>query len=631
MKQNYQQLTKWFLVVVFFIYIFQYIYSNIQPLLIFHAQQPPFLLNKVFFMQYTDYPGGIGEYLGNLFSQTLNHPFWGSLYLTVILFILTLLTRLALKWSKLTEGGFFWMFIPIIPALMLFQNYLFPQYVIIKFLLAVTFLCLYFKIAQNALLKYSLLIIFSIILYYAAGSTAFLIFLSSITIHSLLYPADTIKTKSIRIFLVLLLTITPLIGFEKIFNISKQRIWFDMVNDLPVAIRFVPDKQLYILIVSIPFLFFILSLYQLIEVKIWKKIENHYSFFNQLTNQLTVYRNWISWATIVVGAVIIYFSFQTYAFNKIDQHKKNLIAVDYYTSRGEWHKAIEIATSDKQYDIFMNYNFNRCIYNAGQFGNRFFDYPQLLGSDGLFPDKIASGQIAMQASDFYYELGYISEALHWAYEAQSSMPYSPRVLKRLVLLHLIENRPQAAATYLNVLKNAFFQKDFIKKYEPYINDSSLRNSDKEFIEKRSFMPRNFYTPGSASKRFELLIKVNDSNYRAIEYLAMHYMLSHQLGNLLKMIDLILKIHNGKLPVLYQQALLLYYAKTRDETVIKYPIDKTIVEDTNYFLKTLSKAQNKELAKMALSDSYGRSYMFYITYQSPVVTKAQLKAREVDNY
>ncbi len=78
----------WTLTAGFIISAFLYIIFIIQPELIFHHSQPPFIISSVYFNPFLKYPGGTAELLANLFLQSFYYKFPGSfVFLLIALFI----------------------------------------------------------------------------------------------------------------------------------------------------------------------------------------------------------------------------------------------------------------------------------------------------------------------------------------------------------------------------------------------------------------------------------------------------------------------------------------------------------------------------------------------------------------
>jgi hypothetical protein len=314
--------------------------------------------------------------------------------------------------------------------------------------------------------------------------------------------------------------------------------------------------------------------------------------------------------------------------NTRDKHAKAIILADYYCYNEQWTKAIEVILADDKYDFKMNFLYNRAINNSGLFAEKYFEYPQLLGGNALFPDKIKAANMTIICSDFYYDIGHVCQANHWAYEAQTSLPYCSRVLKRLVLTNLILGNYKTADNLLDILSKTFYNDKFVEKYKKYTTDTSLVSSDVTIIEKRSTIPYNEIDKAKIEAKYIDLFNANNSNIQALDHLEMYFLLTHQLNNFIEYLPKVIEIRKT-LPPTYEEALLIYLVRTKQPNNLYYPISKNTQALFNHFGEILSKkyGNDKEAAKNELWNLYGNTYLYYMVYLSPVVTKLELKTRE----
>jgi hypothetical protein len=616
---------KWFFSFAFLYYTFVYVLNVIQPELIYHAQQPAFYFNSVFFSTFVDYPGGLSEYIGCFLAQSFHIPLLGSLVIVLICAFYLLLVRFIKNKYVGDNEGFFLIFIPILIAIYLLHDYYLPYNILIKAIFSYATYSIFLLLIKKKKVVIIIVPIVSFCLYYIAGGAAFSVFLIAITIHYLFY--EKLSFRFIIPFIALIcLTLIPYISFKFLFNITSNNLWFWIIPDLPVIIKYNPNIALYCLFAYIPVLVLYLSLIAAIQNKtdgnktIIEKISKWRARINSMIFKYFV--------TILLSAIII-FSFNFLNSRAFDQHKKNIVLVDYYSENNEWQKVIDLALSDDYYDIFINYDYNRAIYHLDNFVDMFFKYPQRLGSDGLYPDKIVVSQIAMPASDLYYDIGYISEALHWAYEAQSSSPYNHLIIERLVKCNLIEGKYMAAKTLLSILDDSFYNNEFVRKYMPYTEDTLLACNDPEILDKRSEMPVGIEIPSSSSLRFKQLYLKNNNNKLALELLAMTYLLEHKLGDFMQLYPDLRKVYNNKIPVTYEIAAILYTLKTKTASFNEKEYSEEAKQLFLGFNETYKRNKgNKSAAQYALMNSYGNTYLYYISFLSPLVTKSSLKTRNV---
>jgi hypothetical protein len=208
------------------------------------------------------------------------------------------------------------------------------------------------------------------------------------------------------------------------------------------------------------------------------------------------------------------------------------------------------------------------------------------------------------------------------------MPYNPRVLKRLSVTNLILGNYKASQTFLRVLSNNFLSKDFVNHYMPYTLDTNLVNNDKILMEKRSFMPHNDTISGNITDRLVDLIAHNGNNKRAYEHLEMCFLLNHQLGHFISNLEVSRKFYIN-IPQVYEQAILMYMSISKK--MLNYKISNETLNVYKDFIKTFREYKNdKNLAKPMLSN-YTNTYLYYVIYNSPIVTGAELKRRSKQVY
>jgi hypothetical protein len=300
------------------------------------------------------------------------------------------------------------------------------------------------------------------------------------------------------------------------------------------------------------------------------------------------------------------------------KHQNNIVKADFYCSNANWDKAIETILSDKIYDVKFNYFYNRAIDHTGQYLEKYFNYPQLIGASGTFPDKLNYELLYTYYSDFYFDLGYIPESQQWGFKALSGFPYCPNILKRLVITNLILENYSIAGKLLKILDDNMLSKDFVNKYLPYVSNFALSNSDEEIVTKRSWIPENIITATDVSDRYVALLDKNKDNKRAYEHMQMNFLLNHQFGTFYTHLPLASNYYKT-LPRVFEEALLIM--KNQNAQVgEEYKISQSALNTFSGFSSIYSKySKDKATAKPMLS-GYKHTLYYYILFDSPVVTK-----------
>jgi hypothetical protein len=612
MKQLNFSYLKWILLTAYIFLIFVYLEKVVRPELYFHLQQPAFLSNWNFFQEFYNYPGGIAQYIANFLSQLFFFGWAGSLVIIGVGILIMVSGFYILKSFKPSISNYFWMFVPFILLIALMNDYNFPFVVVIKMTIVFLALWLFTFILKRKINPFVPFILISPVLYYFDGSGYVLIFTIT-AILSFPFHSDSAK-KSIYflIFASFYNYLIDIVAFKYIFSIGPYDTYFSLLHDdLFVYLFYIPGFLFYAFCFSMPFILL------LFFVK-YKVLDNIIKSNWNINNKIFTYSLLI--ATIAGLSYYIIHS-------SIDIHRKNIILADYYCYNEKWADAIDVATSDPQYDMSINFNFNRAAANSGQLTKLFFSYPQYMGINALYPDKEHTHALSLTCSDYYFDLGYIKESEHWAAEGLIMHPYSLRILKRLVMTNLIMGNYNGARKYLSVLDDNLLASDFVKKYMGYVNDTALISKDTVIVEKRSYMPDSTYSIYNIVDRFNILIKRNDKNLRAFENRQMFYLLESRLDLFMNDLKESCKFYKNT-PELYEQANLLYIITTKGKSIDQYNIGTNSQKTFMECFKILKEYNNnKELAKPALSN-YSNSFLYYILYNSPMVTKIKITKEKI---
>jgi hypothetical protein len=603
----------------FLLSAFVYIYSVIQPELHYFSQQPAFQANKYFFNSYLSYPGGVTEYVSLFISQYFFYNWLGSIIITLTLALFLVLGYRIFKNFPKSGNAFFWMFLPVTILLALFTNYNFPYLPVLQVLLVYGALLLSTYILKAVNPKWYLYVLLAPIIYYAGGGGSFMLYSVSYLVLVIFYLG--FKKSILPVIAIILITvILPYIAFKYIFSITFSKAYFEYyLNDNLLLRSYDVNNFFYAFFYSAPALLLILSLVSAIrtrkkpafEPKSHKKKEVKKTIVQAIIAWNRKYS--FVWAMILISGIIV-------AFVNINtsKHQNNIVKADFYCANENWDKALSTIASDPEYDIMYNYYYNRAIDNSDQYLDKYFDYPQLFGATGTFPDELNYEMFYFLYSDYYFDLGYISESQQWAFRVLSGLPYSPSILKRLVITNLILGDYKSAGKFLSILGDNLLSKDFVDQYTLLINDTTLVSANKLIMSKRALMPINLVTPFGISERFKNLLDRNIQNKRAYEHQQMNFLLNHQYGAFYQNLPQA-STYYKTLPRVFEEALLIVRT-TQEQDTIGYQISP---ETTNSFVGFsdiyAQYRQDQESAKSNLG-AYKNTLFYYIMFDSPLVTK-----------
>jgi hypothetical protein len=330
---------------------------------------------------------------------------------------------------------------------------------------------------------------------------------------------------------------------------------------------------------------------------------------------------------ILLGIFMLKFSY--------NQEEKRKIQIDYLAEQGQWKELLALSVEIDGYDRQVNFNVNRALYHTGRLLDDLFNYPQLLGTDGLFIDRILGSQIAIPASDLYFDLGHINASQVLAYEGQTKFKYNPRILKRLALTNIINGKYIVAKKFLDILKKSILHRKWVKYYENCLFNESLIESDSLIQSKRELRPKFDFLINRKNPNYDLiwLLKENGDNKMAFEYLMAYYLLEGKMGDLIQHLKKFGDLGYRKIPRHIEEALLLIEAMSPPDVDInfnEYSINPHTVEQFRRFNKILvQNFRNDVKAKELLEKEFKNTYWYYVRYVSPKQTKVMLKERKIN--
>lgn len=583
----------------------------------YHFQQIGFVKGYYFFKSYSAYPGGISDYLAEFIVQFFSFNLFGSFLIVAIasiqgLIAVNLVTRLVGK----TKMVFSIFALVVLFGVMVLCDYRYPYYASIRLLFAFIFTWGFYFINK----KYPKSGIFcwpvmAILLFYMASGPALFVF----SLSTAVLAAYTQKTKAWKVIPVFLLFagVLPYMGYKFIFQQSLENLYKIVTVKPPELLAYSTFYQLYVYYALLPILLFLF----LFLIKIHEHEQVTISKKGKASPKVSLFKKTPFILSLQVAGVT---AFGYFLF--IESHepfKKKILTIEYYAETEQWNKVLKVAEEIEVYDFRVNFQINRAYAHLGQLPERLFNYPQLLGVNGLFYDNSnMNGSFTMPNSDLYFDLGFMSESQHWAFEAQTLMPNSPRILKRLIMINLINRKYQLAEEFLTVLdKNMLFH-DWVSKYQKYVSDTTLTESDQLIVEKRRFNPKAHYVHVETLDDLKLLFETNKANHFAYDYLLAYSILDSNLPQVVEYLPYYTLFSKKNMPKAYEESLAIYILKTKTIPGFVTPetISKGCMQRLTSFNQTVKQFNNDlQAAKSALRSSFEDTYWYYMLYLSPKVT------------
>ncbi|MBN2521513.1 MAG: hypothetical protein JXB17_13455, partial [Bacteroidales bacterium] len=305
--------------IIYYLFIvtfsFLYLYFIIDPKLIFHEQQPLFLITNHFIFQFFKFPGGISELIALFFSQFYYYPVIGSiLYALIHLIIFIMLRKTFMVFVNIKLVNILSV-IPVILLITLQNNYEHNLYIDIGFLISlIGFIAFSYLHNTSLILKIISYLFISLLVYYLCGGYLFIY-----STLSLIYLIQKKNNKNIAVAIIIFIfsLIIPYIGYIFIFNFNIVKSYLHI---LPLYSKYNSISILVIFLSYMP----IITLASTI-------------FTNSINKYLTTYQSIIIETPIIILCIFIshflLYNFETKSYEQIG----------YYSHIENWDKVLDIA------------------------------------------------------------------------------------------------------------------------------------------------------------------------------------------------------------------------------------------------------------------------------------------------
>ncbi len=594
-----------FLVLTMLVFVFQ------RYVIYYHSQLPVFLYSRYYFDELMSYPGGMSEYLASFFRQFFVIHWLGALVSTLLIFSVSKLTinffSLVYGFKKLRA----WYLIPLLIFAFLHGCYRYDisfTVALLLVLIAVN-ICIYFRNIKPFVRLIICIFIGSIIFKFTGGMFLYFILLI------VLFEVSLIKTKRSNVYFPLMLLFFgisyPYIAYKYLYNVELRSAYFQLLPD---------GTDFFILIAAAAYLFFVVLVSVILS---FSNIVHKKPSGNNYTGNKTLFFR-IAYYLLFLVLFVVY---NMYFKNKTDSTR---LKIQYLADNRMWNEVLETVNKESVIDRLSSFHVNRALYYTGKMGDEMFHYPQNYGVDGLFIDRYNDNKMLEGSSDIYFDLGFVNESKHWAWEAFVYFGNRPRLLKRLALIYLINGNEKASIEFLNTLSKTLFYKKWAKKYLKIIDNKDGIGQDSLIAEKRKFIPRfDFFSDRqNPDLIMKFMLKANKNNKMAFEYLISYYLVSNKF----------ITFHNNlahygvfnyfdKMPIHYQQALLVY-ENIIGKSILEmndFKVDNDVIMDFKGYGKIIDDYRgNLVAARRSLKVYYENTYWYYLNFVSPVTNKIMIE-------
>ncbi|MGW8315820.1 MAG: DUF6057 family protein [Bacteroidales bacterium] len=317
----------------------------------------------------------------------------------------------------------------------------------------------------------------------------------------------------------------------------------------------------------------------------------------------------LSVTALAAATVMILFSY----------HRKNaeFFTIESRAVHEDWAGLLRYAEQHPSTNLFGNFYTNLALMHEGRLCSELFNYPQHFGRRALCFEWDAKGEILRRGSDFFWAIGFIKEAHHWAYESMVVDGITRRNLQRLIQTELVLGHRKLAAKYIGIMDRTLFDRTLARHYRGLLSDSIALARDPDLGPKTGIhIDDDFFADGlDLEKNLKNLLSNDPSLRPPFEYLMALYLLERRVDEIVALIPVYLERSGGTLPALLDETLLVYKITNREDNRTGPGVSQATIRRFEEYSQILRQSGGHEEAAKRLYPRYGNSFWYYLNFSS----------------
>ncbi len=599
-----------------FVLFFLYEIFFFKPFLLYSQFEPAFYFDYHFLRAFLDYPGGVAELISLFIFQFFANNLAAAILLSLLFLgcYLAVQSLFAALFSRRVPVPV--VLLPLVVMMMFYNAYNVPLVIAVKFLLVVSIARFY---CSNNTIRRVVLLAFLPIFYLVLGGW-FSIMLVALLFSLHLAAPWRLSTLLWPLLFAGLFVITAFIAARYLYFISLREAF---IYVLPFAFFHEPISF------HMSWLFYIMSFILPVLVLLWRIVEI-------ILEKYELKRTSISLRLFALNASVAILLFAAAMMVTRQQEQQRKIYINFLAQEAQWKEVLSESKKVHHYDRIVEFQTNRAMFFTGCLLDSLFYIDHPIGVNGLFLERIMMSQIAMHASDLYFDLGHINAAQVMAYEYQTKFRYSPRVLKRLALTNAINGHYAKAEKFINLLQKSPVHKTWAKDHMVLL-DESLAGTLPVVAVNRLLQPqRDFFLHAtSPNSDMAALLESNEANRMAFEYLMAYYLLECKMGNIADRISWLNKYDYAIAPQHIEEAAIMYQAGAKStglEPITDFRFHRDRIArfaDFNKIMLTYKTTQQRKT--QLVQRGYGNTFWYYLFDGGGTRTEKMKKVRVEGGY
>jgi hypothetical protein len=567
-----------------------YVWLRIKPHLIYHVQEPVFFRGGAFFDSYLSVPGGVAQYLAAFAGQSYAFGALGALVLTAVIAAIGLCLRGLVQAAtghrhELAAAA------PMVLLLALHNRYAWDLAFDLSLLACVAAAWLVLRTGRQR--RPLLFVLLAPLVYWVAGG-AFLLFVGICAVGEALD-----RRPAVAAGLALAGAALPWVAARTVYP--------GLLHD--AYLRLLPLDGPYLL--GEPRMLAVAAILYLSAPLLM--VAAHLGVPRPAPAATTG-------VLAVIGAFLVY--------GTLDTNHRTLLEIDERARDRDWQGVLTRVPQLTAYDPLTVYNVQQALCHTGRLSSELFSHPHLENAPIFVASPEAPSRFLVVA-DILLDMGYVNKAEHMLQEAVEIQGDRPSILRRLVLVNLLKDRPAAARVYLGQLQQTLLHDDWATAQLAALQADPRRDDDDRIRRIRGRMVDVDY-PGyfSTEDMLRQVLEHDPTNLLAFDLLMGHYLQTAQLDKVVAGIAALDRFPESfpppAIPRLYEEAAMLWatQVRLRTGTLPRLPLQgrqlsQRTQERYTAFSRILTENRSdREGARLAHAESHSDTFWYYYLYRSP---------------
>jgi len=284
--------------------------------------------------------------------------------------------------------------------------------------------------------------------------------------------------------------------------------------------------------------------------------------------------------------------------------------------REDWDELLRYVEKNPSTNLFGTFYTNLALCYQGRLCSDLLKYPQPFGRRGLCFEWDSKGEVLRRGSDFFWAIGHVNEAHHWAFESMVVDGITRRNLKRLIETELVTGNVELASKYIGLMNRTLFDRPLARYYAQFLENPGLIRED-PVLGPRSLIRirEDFFADGiDLEKNLKSMVAGDVRTRPVFDYLMALYLLERRVDDVVALLPDYVRSIPVQLPVLLDETLLVYQITHREDSRTNLRVSQATARRFEDYAGILRQHRDQSVAAAKLYPGYGQTFWFYLNFK-----------------